>query len=132
MRKPFTYHPSPFLAEKRIVIHRHLQEQARAFLETHALPALFKDTDVHPTLSNALEREGLVQFNRALRAAIVHLRPGIDSSPLWALIDATGFWEDTTPGRWRYMTEEHAEVLLAACASYVAGDVSFAAESNVA
>ncbi len=132
MSKPFTYRPSPFLAEKRIGIHRHLQEQARTFLEVYAPPTLFADPEVHSTLSNVLEREGLVQFNRTLRAAVTQLRPGVDSSPFWALIDATGFWEDTTPGRWRYMTEERAEVLLGWCASYIAGQLSLADESSVA
>lgn len=132
MTKPFTYHTSHLLARKRIGAHWHLKDQASIFLAEHVSPAHFEDPEIHPVLIDALEREGLVQFNRALRAAVPKLRQGKDSSPFWALIDATGFWEDTTPGRWPYMTEERAEVLLAWACSYNAGQSYMGNESKAA
>lgn len=132
MTKPFTYQTSPLLAMKRIGAHGHLKNQARIFLADHISPAHFEDPEIHPVLIDALEREGLVQFNRALRAAICKLRPGKDSSPLWEIIDATSLWEDTTPGRWPYMTEERAEVLLAWACSYAAGQSYMGDESKAA
>lgn len=132
MTKPFIYRPSHLLARKRIGAHWHLKDQAKAFLAEHISPAHFEDPGIHAALINALEREGLVQFNRTLRAAVSKLQPGKDSSQLWALIDATGFWEDTTPGRWPYMTEERAEVLLAWACSYTAGQSFMADESKAA
>lgn len=92
----------------------------------------FEDPEIHADLTRALNLEGLVQINRALRAAICKLRTGIDSAPFWALIDAIGFWEDTTPGRWPYMTEERAEVLLAWACSYIAGQPFLADGSKAA
>lgn len=121
MTKRFTYQPSHLLASKRIGVHCHLHEQATTFLTEHVSPKSFEDQDIHADLVRALNLEGLVQFNRALRAAVCKLRAGVDSSPFWALIDAIGFWEDTTPGRWPYMTEERAEVLLVWACSYTAG-----------
>lgn len=132
MTKRFTYQPSHLLARKRIGAHCHLHEQAKTLLSEHIGPMHFEDPEIHADLVRALHLEGLVQFNRALRSAVSKLRPGIDSSTIWCLIDATGYWEDTTPGRWPYMTEERAEVLLAWACSYTAGHSFLYDESQAA
>jgi hypothetical protein len=126
------HQPSPNLAKKRIRTYWHLHNQAVDLLEEHLSPDHFSDPAVHEDIRNALKNKGLVQFNRALRAAVCKLRPGIDSSHIWGAIDATGFWEDTTPGRWPCMTEARAEVLLAWASSYSAGQPFMTDKSQAA
>lgn len=130
MTRIFTYTPSPELAKKRIIAHWYLHNQATNLLENHLSPDYFEDQEIHADILVALNRGGIVQFNRAMRAAACRVKPGNDSSPLWGIIDATGFWEDTTPGHWPYMTEERAEVLLAWACSYKAGQMFTLDESR--
>jgi len=108
------------LEEKRIRTYRYLYNQARILLEKHISPDHFKSEDTYEKVSNALDI-GIVAFNRAMREAVSDVRDGVDTSQIWAIIDATSFWEDTTPGRWPHMTEVRAQVLLHWAGSYEAG-----------
>lgn len=125
------YKPSRFIARKSAETHCNLKEQAMAFLSEHTRPADFVDDEIHAELVRTLIEDGLVQFGCALRSSISRLRPGADSSVFWSLVDAIGFWEDAKPGRWPYMTNERAEVLLSWARSYTAG-CHFIGNQNIA
>lgn len=119
--KGASYQSDAALAMRRIAVHQHLTEQARAFLADPWRQLEFREQATPAILLQVLKREGIVSFNRAVRSAISKLNQGVESQPYWDLVDSTGFWEDTTPGKWPYMTRERAEGLLSWAGSFRAG-----------
>jgi len=109
-------------AMRRILAHQHLVEQASAFMAAPERQDEFNDPAIPAVLLNVLHKLGLVAFNRATRDAITSISAGTDTLPFWDLIDATSFWEDTTPGLWPHMTAARVEGTLAMVESYRAGE----------
>jgi hypothetical protein len=113
---------SVVLARRRVHASWHLHNQIQRLFKSQIIRKNdFLDPCVYDSLKWIAETGDLITLNRAMREAVSKLRPGIDSSILWGAIDATSFWEDTTPGRWPYMTNTRAEVLLAWVCAYRAG-----------
>lgn len=126
------YQTSPMLAMQRIAVHQHLTEQARAFLADPWRQLEFREQATPAILLQVLKKEGIVAFNRAVRNAISKLNQGVESQPYFDIVDAIGFWEDTTPGRWPYMTLERAEHMLSWAGSFRAGQPFLATENAAA
>lgn len=120
------------LAIRRILAHQHLVEQASAFMAAPERQGEFNDPAIPAVLLNVLHKQGLVAFNRATRGAITSISTGTDTLPFWDLIDATSFWEDTTPGRWPHMTTARLEGTLAWVESYRAGEPYLAQTAGLA
>lgn len=119
--KAASYQPDAALAMQRIAIHQHLTEQALAFFADPWRQLEFREQATPAILLQVLKREGIVSFNRAVRNAICKLNQGVETQSYLDIVDATGFWEDTTPGKWPLMTHERAEALLDWAGSYQAG-----------
>lgn len=111
------------IAGLRVKAHQHLVAEAHAFVADPARKAEFSDPAIPAYLAHVLHKEGLIEFNRQLRSAIAKLRIGVNTGPCWALVDATGFWEDATPGRWAHMSPAGMKRLLLWAMSYKAGQL---------
>lgn len=130
--KGASYQPNAALAMQRIAVHQHLTQQAWAFLADPWRQLEFREQATPAFLLHVLKKEGIVAFNRAVRSAICKLNQGVESQPYWDIVDATGFWEDTTPGRWPHMSHERAEDMLNWAGSFRAGQPFLATESAAA
>lgn len=108
------------LAMRRIAAHQHLVGQAHLFMADPERKLEFSDPAIPDYLTHVLYKEGLIAFNRQVRNAIPRLKIGVSSSPYWAVVDATGFWEDATPGRWPNMTPASMAHLLGFAEAYQA------------
>lgn len=120
------------LALCRIQAHQHLTAEADRFLADPAREHEFADPAIPRYLRHLLHKEGLVAANRAVRDAISHLKSGVPTAPFWDLVDATGFWEDATPGRWPHMTASGAQRSLDWALAYRAGQPFLVADEAVA
>lgn len=117
---------------RRVLVHQHLVAQAHSFMSNPARKAEFCDPNIPAYLTHVLHAEGLIAFNRRVREAILSLKTGVSTGPFWALVDATGFWEDTTPGKWSHITPERISTLLEWAESYQSGQDCMREEAQAA
>lgn len=71
---------------------------------------------------------GFVLVSRHLRAVIVRMPSQALRRPIWDLIDAIGFWEDSHPGKWPYTRHDDFQRLLNWADDYAAS--AFTANSD--
>jgi predicted P-loop ATPase len=55
---------------------------------------------------------GIVQVSRHLRPVIIRMPNEALRRPIWDLIDAIGFWEDSHPDQWPYTRHDDFQRLL--------------------
>jgi len=89
------------LIDRRNQIAERLTQACCSFITAHSACGLTASEQVQ-FREYLAQPYGFVLVSRHLRDVIVRLSNPVQSAPIWDLIDAIGFWEDSHPGKWPY------------------------------